>query len=47
MGKLVNEFSEYRERMNERILDGNNKVIKRIFDTSYTKSAGVLGRNGS
>ncbi len=27
----VKEFDDYRQRMNKRILDGNNKVIKRIF----------------
>ncbi|MCF8301951.1 MAG: carboxymuconolactone decarboxylase family protein [Bacteroidales bacterium] len=32
MGKLVEEFSQYRDRMNERILAGDNKVIKRIFN---------------
>lgn len=31
MGKLQ-EFNEYREKMNEKILSGNNKVIKRFFN---------------
>ena len=31
MGK-VEEFNEYREVMNEKILASNNKVIKRIFN---------------
>jgi len=31
MGKLVEEFNAYRERMNEKILSGNNKVMKRIY----------------
>ena len=31
MGK-VQEFNEYRERMNNKILSGDNKVIKRIFN---------------
>lgn len=31
MGKLVEEFNDYRERMNERILDADNRVMKRIY----------------
>jgi AhpD family alkylhydroperoxidase len=31
MGKLVNEFNTYRERMNDRILASDNKVMKRIY----------------
>lgn len=29
---MINEFREYRERMNEKILASDNKVIKRIFN---------------
>ena len=29
---VVNEFNEYRARMNEKILEDNNKIIKRIFN---------------
>lgn len=29
---IVTEFNEYREKMNSRILDDNNKIIKRIFN---------------
>jgi AhpD family alkylhydroperoxidase len=32
MGKKLEEFDEYRSRMNERILRSDNKVIKRIFN---------------
>jgi len=32
MSNPVNEFKEYRSRMNEKILQDNNKVIKRIFN---------------
>ncbi len=32
MGNQVEEFNVYRERMNEKILNDNNKVIKRIFN---------------
>ncbi len=31
MGKLVDEFNAYREKMNEKILTADNKVIKRIY----------------
>jgi len=43
MPNQVKEFNEYRERMNNKILGDNNKVIKRIFnlDTNAYK-AGVL-----
>jgi len=32
MGKLVNEFNEYRARMNEVILGKNNLVMKRLWN---------------
>ena len=32
MNKAVEEFNDYRARMNERILGHDNKVIKRIFN---------------
>lgn len=32
MSNLVKEFNDYRERMNDKILADNNKVIKRIFN---------------
>lgn len=32
MSDIVNEFNAYRERMNEKILADNNKIIKRIFN---------------
>ncbi|WP_341215714.1 carboxymuconolactone decarboxylase family protein [uncultured Wocania sp.] len=32
MSDIVTEFNEYRERMNDKILADNNKVIKRIFN---------------
>ncbi len=32
MGKKVGEFNAYREKMNERILGLDNKVIKRIYN---------------
>ena len=31
MGKLAKEFDAYREKMNEKILASNNKVMKRIY----------------
>ncbi len=32
MTNQVEEFNAYRERMNDRILGDNNKIIKRIFN---------------
>ncbi|WP_417856742.1 carboxymuconolactone decarboxylase family protein [Xanthomarina gelatinilytica] len=32
MSDIVNEFNEYRSKMNKKILADNNKVIKRIFN---------------
>ena len=32
MSDLVQEFNEYRERMNERILSTDNLVVKRFFN---------------
>jgi len=32
MSDLISEFNDYRSRMNERILNDNNKLIKRIFN---------------
>lgn len=32
MGDLLQEFREYREKMNEKILAADNKVIKRIYN---------------
>ena len=32
MSKLVDEFNEYRSKMNEKLLTDNNKIVKRIFN---------------
>jgi len=32
MSNQVKEFNDYRERMNDKILADNNKIIKRIFN---------------
>ena len=31
MGKLLDEFNSYRERMNQKILNADNKAIKRFY----------------
>ena len=39
---MVDEFNEYRSRMNEKLLADNNKVIKRIFNldtNAFTEGA--------
>ncbi|MEN9336564.1 MAG: hypothetical protein RLZZ500_1551 [Bacteroidota bacterium] len=43
MSNLVEEFNEYRSRMNEKLLADNNLVIKRIFNLDTNAySAGAL-----
>lgn len=32
MGNQIEEFNAYRSKMNEKLLDDNNKIIKRIFN---------------
>jgi AhpD family alkylhydroperoxidase len=32
MADIVQEFNEYRSKMNEKLLADNNKVVKRIFN---------------
>ncbi len=42
MSELIDEFREYRSKMNERILAHDNKVIKRIYNldtNTYTDGA--------
>lgn len=39
---MINEFNEYREKMNEKILGSNNLVLKRLFNldtNTYTDGA--------
>ena len=43
MGKLVDEFNNYRTRMNEKILASDNKVMKRIYSLdTITYQSGAL-----
>ncbi|MBI5540111.1 MAG: carboxymuconolactone decarboxylase family protein [Bacteroidia bacterium] len=43
MSKLVNDFREYRKRMNDKILASDNKVIKRIYSVdTLAYQEGVL-----
>ena len=39
MGKLVNEFNDYRNRMNDRIMESGNTNIKRFFALDTTTYA--------
>jgi AhpD family alkylhydroperoxidase len=42
MSKLVKEFNDYRQKMNERIMDADNLVLKRLFNldtNTYTDGA--------
>lgn len=43
MNTKVQEFRDYREKMNDKILSGDNKVIKRFFNLDMnTYSEGAL-----
>jgi AhpD family alkylhydroperoxidase len=43
MANMVNEFNEYRQRMNELILSKNNLVMKRLWNLdTNTYEAGAL-----
>jgi len=43
MGKLVDDFNAYREKMNEKILAADNKVMKRIYSVdTLTYQDGAL-----
>ncbi|GAB5400412.1 MAG: carboxymuconolactone decarboxylase family protein [Aureisphaera sp.] len=42
MGNIVEEFNAYRSKMNEKLLEDNNKVLKRIFNldtNAFTEGA--------
>ena len=42
MSKIVEDFNEYRSRMNGKLLADNNKIVKRIFNldtNAYTEGA--------
>jgi len=42
---IVEEFNAYRSKMNEKMLEDNNKIIKRIFNLdTNTYMEGVLSR---
>lgn len=32
MSKIINEFNDYRSKMNDKLLADNNKIVKRIFN---------------
>ena len=43
MGKLLDDFNSYRERMNKKILDSDNKAIKRFYSVdTITYPPGAL-----
>lgn len=42
MGDLVKDFNEYRQRMNDKIMEADNLVLKRLFNldtNTYTDGA--------
>ncbi len=43
MSNMVKEFNDYRQKMNERIMDADNLVIKRLFNLdTNTYAEGAL-----
>ena len=45
MSKLVEEFNAYRSKMNEKLLNENSKIIKRIFNLdANTYQQGTLDK---
>lgn len=43
MGNQVEEFNDYRQKMNDKLLADNNKIIKRIFNLDTNAfTAGAL-----
>jgi AhpD family alkylhydroperoxidase len=43
MSAIIEEFNEYRSRMNEKLLSDNNKIVKRIFNLDTNAyAAGAL-----
>lgn len=43
MSDVVKEFNDYRQKMNEKLLADNNKIIKRIFNLDTNAyAAGAL-----
>ena len=46
MSEIINEFREYREKMNEKLLSTDNKIIKRIFnlDTNTYKDGALSSK---
>ena len=46
MGDLIEEFNTYRAQQNERILQSDNKVLKRIFNLDTNAFADTAGEGG-
>lgn len=46
MSKQVEDFNEYRSRMNDRIMEGDNLVVKRFFnlDTNTYRDGALPGK---
>jgi AhpD family alkylhydroperoxidase len=46
MGNLVKDFNKYRQQMNEKIIDADNLVLKRLFNLdTNTYADGALSAN--
>lgn len=42
---IVDEFNAYREKMNEKMLADNNKILKRIFNLDTCNPQAILNHN--
>jgi hypothetical protein len=43
MSEIIQEFNDYRSKMNEKLLADNNKIVKRIFNLDTNAyAAGAL-----
>jgi hypothetical protein len=42
MSAIIEEFNDYRSKMNEKLLADNNKIVKRIFNLDTNAYAGAL-----
>jgi hypothetical protein len=42
MSAIIEEFNDYRSKMNEKLLADNNKIVKRIFNLTPMRMLQVL-----
>jgi hypothetical protein len=47
MSAIIEEFNDYRSKMNEKLLADNNKIVKRIFNLDTNAYARVKNKRTS